>query len=275
MFIGEGMSTYANLFDVFWKTLDASLVLLGIWCFFQPSFLLGLPGSMVFTQELGDKLGLSREVSAHLLSSIQFRQDQGYGTIFLRAVGVAFVLGGLVGIFSSLNEATIFSVLMVVVVALLTLTFLSPRRIASKRASMLTRLKRVIMPAWLLLVLLAEAFAEHLVGTDSAEVTSLATALCVVFISLLSLQPVVLSGEAIELEGEIDRRIRIGHIITLAIFSELPSMVWSVGPNSVILTASIARIAVSLSFLCVVAYAVDSARRSDADLLQTINCILP
>jgi hypothetical protein len=149
-----------------------------------------------------------------------------------RLIGIAFVVVGTIGIVTRINEVVLFSVLTVVTVSTLAVVFINPKRNTSSRAALLAGQSRKILPYWLLVILLVEALAEASVGSTPSTAAAVATAICIALISLLAWQPVVLSGVDVELERSIDRCFRLGNLVTLTMFSELPSLVWDASLNS-------------------------------------------
>lgn len=268
------MAEYAYLFDGFWKSVDAILVLLGVWWLIQPSSLAELPGSMIVSGGRGDKLGFPHEFTARLLATSERRGAIGYRLNLGRLVGITFVAVGTLGIVTRFSEAVLFSVLTVVTVSILAVIFINPKRNAISRAAFLAGQSRNILPYWLPVVFLVEALAEASIGSVPSTATAIATVICIVLISLLAWQPIVLTGVDVELERPVDRCFRLGNLVTLTMFSQLPSLIWGASLDSFGSQAFLMRVIVSAVFLCVVSYSFVTVRRSKLELRQVAESLL-
>jgi hypothetical protein len=262
------MSEYAYLFSPFWKCFDAALTLIGVWFALQPSVLVEPFAAMVFTRERGAKLGLPNAISARLLEISQRREDLHYQTNLLRLIGAAFVAAGLAGLLTSVDQPTLVSGLIVVSIATLAGVVLNARRKAPAGAALLDRSSRRIVPWWFVGVLVVEAAAEASVGTRTSLAVAVATVVCAALISLLASLPVVLSGNDVALERQIDRRFRVAQVMLCAVLSQLPSLAWAASIDNAAPSTVVARVIVSVTFLSVILLVLTTSRRLDHDLRQ-------
>jgi hypothetical protein len=264
------MNEYTYLFTPFWKVFDVALGLVGIWFMLQPSVLVQSSAAMVFSRERGDKLGLPSAVTTELLTINGSRESLRYETRLLQLIGTAFVVVALVGLLTAVPEALLVSALAVVTVVALTAVLIGGKRGTSIRAAFLNRVSHHVVPWWLVAVLVAQAAAEGAAGTRASVAVAIATLICTGALALLQWLPVALGGGRIAFEREIDRRYRCGRVAIVALFTELPSLVWAGslddnGPWTVT-----AKILVSIAFLCVIVYTAYSSRQLDRDLRRTV-----
>jgi hypothetical protein len=262
------MSEYGYLFTPFWKFFDAILLLLGLWFVWQPSALLEPYGAIVFSRDRAAKLGLSPALTARLISISRQREDLSYQLPLLRLIGAAFIVAGIVGISTSIDEPTLVSALAVLTAAALAFVLMNAKRKSSIHAALLGGASRRAVPWSIVAVLVVEAVAEASVGNREAVTVAAATIISAALITLLASLPVVLSGEDVALERQVDRRYRIARIAIYAIWSQVPSLVWAGSVDTFRLSATVARVIISASLLCIAIFLFAAAQRSDNDLKQ-------
>jgi uncharacterized membrane protein len=265
------MSEYGYLFTPFWKIFDVVLLLLGLWFAWQPSALLEPFGAITFSRNHTAKLGLPPALTARLISITRQREDLSYQLPALRLIGVAFVAAGIIGIPTPIDEPTLVSALAVLTVAALAFVLLNAKRKSSVHAALLDGTSPRAVPWSIVAVLVVEAVAEASVGNREAVTVAAATIISAGLITLLAKLPVILSGEDVVLERQVDRRYRIAQVAICSVWSQVPSLVWAGSVDTFRLSATVARVIISASLLCIAIFLFAAVRRSDDDLKQAAN----
>jgi hypothetical protein len=266
----DTVEQYAYLFTPFWKGFDAILGVIGIWLLLQPSALVESYSAMIFSRERGDKIGLPSTVTTELLAISNAREAVRYDTRALRLIGAAFVVAGLIGLSTGVSQPVLVSALAVVTVAALTLVLVGGKLTTPTRAAFLDRVADNAVPWWLVIVLVLESTSEAVVGTGSSFAVAGATLICAAALLLLRSLPVFLAGSDLVLEREMDRRFRVARVGLIALFTQLPSLVWSSSVNEDGLWSIAARLVVSGAMISVIAFIATSSRRLDVDLRRTV-----
>ncbi len=263
------MSEISGSMTIFWRVIDAALVLLGVVCVWQPLPIQSAEGLLGARQ--AERLGLSSHAVDALRPIVDAQaRVADHEQSALRVIGIVFVLCGGVGATFPVSQPLLFAAASALTSVSLIILLYGEHRRDARRAALLGTPAESDIPWWALILLAALALVDATIGTAPAFAVAAATVICDGCLVAFRLQPEFLVGENPVLEREINRRYRVTFLLTFLIMALLPSAVLAATETDLTPPVAFMKLVVGIVTLAVGILVTGARRRMDRDLQRAV-----